>query len=142
MRGPSRPAGESGSDNLRDEHYLLALVLHEQSDPITHEIERYEQSLRDKGLPDIPLYSGPLLTGHEDYEGMPLAGRRRLLSSFRVLFRNLPVRHACVALRLSEYGNMGRVEAAMRRGTANLLLDSLSGYHTRKDHPDSDCLCS
>ena len=33
---------ESGSDNLRDKHYLLALVLYEQLDPITHEIERYE----------------------------------------------------------------------------------------------------
>ena len=107
---------ESGSDNLRDKHYLLALVLHEQSDSITHESERYEQSLRDKGLPGISLHSGPLLTGHEGYEGMPLAGRRRLPSSFRILFRNLPVRHVCAALRLSEYGNMGRVEAAMRRG--------------------------
>ena len=87
---------ESGSDNLRDKHYLLALVLHEQSDPITHESERYEQSLRDKGLPDIPLHSGPLLTGHE---GMPLADRKRLPSSFRILFRNLPVRHVCAALR-------------------------------------------
>lgn len=142
LRGPSRSVGKSGSDNLRDEHYLLALVLHEQSDSITHEIERYEQSLRDKSLPDISLHSGLLLTGHEGYEGMPLAGCKRLLSSFRILFRNLPVRHTCVALRLSEYGNMGHVEAAMRCGTANLLLDSLTGYHTRKDHLDSDRLRS
>lgn len=42
LRGPSRPVGESGSDNLRDKHYLLALVLYEQLDPITHESERYE----------------------------------------------------------------------------------------------------
>ena len=133
---------ESGSDNLRDKHYLLALVLHEQSDSITHEIERYEQSLRDKGLPGISLHSGLLLTGHEGYEGMPLADRKRLLSSFRILFRNLPVRYTCIALRLSEYGNMGHVEAAMRCGTANFLLDSLTGYHTRKNHPDSDRLRS
>ena len=133
MRGPSRPAGESGSDNLRDEHYLLALVLHEQSDSITHEIERYEQSLRDKGLPGIPLHSGPLLTGHGGYEGMPLADRKRLLSSFRVLFRNLPVCHACVALRLLEYGNMGHVEAAMRCGIANFLFDNLDYFQGLDD---------
>ena len=99
LRGPSRPVDESGSDNLCDEHYLLVFVLHEQSDPITHEIERYEQSLRDKCLPDIPLHLGPLLTGHEGYEDMPLVDRKRLPSSFRILFRNLPVRHACIALR-------------------------------------------
>lgn len=127
LRGPSRPVGESGSDNLRDEHYLLVFVLHEQADPITHEIERYEQSLRDKGLPDIPLHSGPLLTGHEGYEDIPLVDRKRLLSSFRVLFRNLLVRYTCIALRLSEYGNIGHVEAAMRRSIANFLFDNL-GY--------------
>lgn len=42
LRGPSRSVDESGSDNLRDEHYLLVFVLYEQSDPITHESERYE----------------------------------------------------------------------------------------------------
>ena len=42
LRGPSRSVDESGSDNLRDKHYLLALVLYEQLDPITHESERYE----------------------------------------------------------------------------------------------------
>lgn len=127
LRGPSRPVDELGSDNLRDEHYLLVFVLREQLDPITHEIERYEQSLRDKGLPDIPLHSGLLLTGHEGYEGMPLADRKRLPSSFRVLFRNLPVRHVCAVLRLSEYGNIGHVKAAMRRSIANFLFDNL-GY--------------
>ena len=142
LRGPSRPVDESGSDNLCDEHYLLVFVLHEQSDPITHEIERYGQSLRDKGLPDVPLHSGPLLTGHVGYEDMPLVDRKRLLSSFRVLFRNLLVRYTCIALRLSEYGNIGHVEAAMRRSIANFLLDSLAGYHTRKDHLDSDRLRS
>lgn len=73
---------------------------------------------------------------------MPLVDRKRLLSSFRVLFRNLLVRHACVALRLSEYGNMGHVEAAIRSSIANFLLGSLAGYHTRKNQSDSDRLRS
>lgn len=91
---------ESGSDNLRDRYYLVALVLHEQSESFAHELSRYEQSLRDRGLPDIPLHAGPLMTGHEGYEGMDLADRKRLLSSFRVFFRNLPVRYTCISLRL------------------------------------------
>lgn len=64
---------------------------------------------------------------------MPLADRKRLLSSFRILFRNLPVRHACIALRLSKYGNMGRVEAAMRRSIANFLLDNLDYFQGLDD---------
>lgn len=118
---------ESGSDNLRDRYYLVALLLHDQSDSIAHEIERYEASLRDRGLPDIPLHAGPLMTGHEGYEGMTIADRKRMLSSFRVFFRNLPIRYACISLKLSEYDGVGSVEAAMRRGIADFLFDHL-GY--------------
>lgn len=119
---------ESGSDNLRDRYYLVALVLHDQSDPIAHEIERYEASLRDRGLPDIPLHAGPLMTGHEDYEGMTIADRKRMLSSFRVFFRNIPIRYTCIGLRLSEYADAERVEAAMRRGISDFLFDHLEYF--------------
>jgi hypothetical protein len=67
------------------------------------------------------------MTGHEDYEGMAIADRKRMLSSFRVFFRNLPIRYACIGLKLSEYDGVGRVEAAMRRGIADFLFDHL-GY--------------
>lgn len=119
---------ESGSDNLRDRYYLVALVLHDQSDPIAHEIERYEASLRDRGLPDIPLRAGPLMTGHEDYEGMTIADRKRMLSSFHVFFRNIPIRYTCIGLRLSEYADAERVEAAMRRGISDFLFDHLEYF--------------
>lgn len=119
---------ESGSDNLRDRYYLVALVLHDQSDPIAHEIERYEASLRDRGLPDIPLHAGPLMTGHEDYEGMAIADRKRMLSSFRVFFRNIPIRYTCIGLRLSEYADAEHVEAAMRRGISDFLFDRLEYF--------------
>lgn len=44
-----RFAGGSGSDNLRDRYYLVALVLHDRSDPIARETGRCEASLRDRG---------------------------------------------------------------------------------------------
>ena len=43
---------------------------------------------------------------------MPLVDRKRLLSSFRVLFRNLLVRYTCIALRL--YYEIGRASCRER----------------------------
>ena len=70
---------ESGGDDLTNRHYLLTLVLHDQSDDISNGIARYEASLSQKGLPDIPLHASPLMNGHDDYRGMPAADRTRLL---------------------------------------------------------------
>lgn len=116
---------ESGSDNLRDRYYLLTLVLHEQSDPIYDGIRAYERSLAERGLPDVPFHAGPLLTGHDAYEGMDVATRRRLLSSFRVFFRHLPICHTTFAFRMSEFATPDDVSAAMRRHLVEFLFDRL-----------------
>lgn len=128
MRELSCFVDESGSDNLRDRYYILALVLHDQAELLDDEIALYERSLRDKGLPDILLHAGPLMTGHEAYEGMELADRKRLLSSFRVFFRNVPVRYACVVLRMSEFQTVDDVEAATRRRLVDFLFDNLRSF--------------
>ena len=63
-------ADESGEWGKRSEYYLITLVFHDQSKDISLALERYRQSLADYGLPDVPFHAGPLLTGHDAYEGM------------------------------------------------------------------------
>ena len=72
-------ADESGEWGKRSEYYLITLVFHDQSKDISLALERYRQSLADYGLPDVPFDAGPLLTGHDAYEGMSLSERKRLL---------------------------------------------------------------
>ena len=119
---------ESGSDNLRDTYYILALVVHDQADAFADNIVRYEFALREKGLPDVPFHATPLLNGHDAYEGMGLAERKRLLSAFRVFFRHLPVRYGLVVLRTREYSTLADVEAAMRRKIVDFLFDNLAYF--------------
>ena len=117
---------ESGSDNLRDTYYILALVVHEQSDGLSENIARYQESLRDKGLPDVPFHATPLLNGHGAHEGMDVAMRKRLFSAFRVFFRHLPVSYGLVMPRTREYATLDDVAAAMRRRIVDFLFDNLA----------------
>ncbi len=81
---------ESGSDGLSDRHYLLTVVMHDQSDSIADSIEAYESALRTKGLPDIPFHASPLMNSKDQYSGLDLRTRKMLLGSFRVFFRPCP----------------------------------------------------
>ena len=119
---------ESGSDNLRDRYYLLTLVLHEQDKDVSESIRLYERSLAEKGLPDIPFHTSPLLNGHDGYENMDPADRKRLLSSFRVFFRHMPVRYTCIALETKEHGDLDGVTAAMRKRLVDFLFDELAYF--------------
>lgn len=60
------------SGNLGDDakYYLLALVLHDQSKDLFEHIERYESTLAQRGLCDIPLHMNPLMRVNEDYKAM------------------------------------------------------------------------
>ena len=90
MRELSIFVDESGSDGLSDLHYLLTVVMHDQSRSIADSIELYERALRSSGLPDIPFHASPLMNGKGLYSGLDLRTRKMLLSSFRVFFRHMP----------------------------------------------------
>lgn len=82
MRELSVFVDESG--NLGDDakYYLLALVLHDQSKDVFEHIRRYESTLTQRGLRDIPLHMNPLMRANEDYKGMTAQERNRLLTCF------------------------------------------------------------
>ena len=100
---------------------------------------QYEQSLRDKGLPNAPLYTTPLLYRKKGYEGMDEETRKRLLSSFRIFFRHLPIRHACLALDTKEFTSPDDVTVGMRRALVGFMFDHLEylqGFDDIRVHYD------
>ena len=116
---------ESGSDGLDATYYLLTVVMHDQADSLMEHIDSYERSLRQKGLGDIPFHASPLMNGHDAYEHMDIAVRKKLFSSFRVFFRHLPIKYWCIALKTKEYDTTDKIEQGMRRALVNLLFDEL-----------------
>ena len=82
---------ESGESGTESKYYLLTLVFHEQNSSIDKQIELYENALHDKGLPDIPLHTSPLLNGHDDYQGMDIRDRKRLLQAFFTMRQHMPI---------------------------------------------------
>lgn len=140
MRELSVFLDESGSDGLKDRYYLLALVAHDQADDISGDVALYEQSLREKGLPDIPFHASPLMNGHGDYEACDLAVRKQLLSAFRVFFRHTPVRYHCITLRTREHATVDDLAAAMRKQLVDFVfgrLEYFQGFDSVKIYYDN-----
>lgn len=78
---------ESGDFGPAQEHspfYILGIVLHDQSDDITTNLNKIHGALRARGLPENhAIHTGPLIRREADYRWLPLPSRRSL---FRVLF--------------------------------------------------------
>ena len=130
MRELSIFVDESGSDGLSDRHYLLTVVMHDQSENIADSIAAYEGALRAKGLPDIPFHVSPLMNGKDQYSGLDLRTRKMLLGSFRVFFRHMPVRYHTFAYATKEFTSLEKLAGTMRRDLVNFLFDNLAQLQT------------
>lgn len=121
-------ADESGEPGTRSKYYLLTLVFHNQMDCLDEPIRLYEQALRDKGLPDIPLHTSPLMHGHEDYEGMSLSARKALLSTFFVMLQHMPIRYETFVYDKSEFQAPSALEIRMKRDIVTMIFDQLDYF--------------
>lgn len=140
MREPSIFVDESESDDLSDRHYLLTVVMHDQSDGIAESIKAYEDALRAKGLPDIPFHASPLMNSKDLYSALDLRTRKMLLGSFRVFFRHMPVRYHTFAYATKKFDSLDKLAGAMRRDIMNFLFDNLAelqAYNAVKVHYDN-----
>ncbi|MFR2917674.1 MAG: hypothetical protein ACLTCF_02170, partial [Eggerthellaceae bacterium] len=95
---------------------------------IADKIARYEQSLLDSDLPNIPFHSEPLLNGHGPYEGIGLQARKKMLYSFNVLTQRLPISYKTFVYRRNEFEDPTKLTARMKRDISNLLFDHLEFF--------------
>ena len=119
---------ESGDRGGKARYYVLALVLHDQAENIAEKVGRYEESLLRADLPNIPFHSEPLLNGHGSYEGMPIESRKKLLYSFNVLVQRLPLKYKTFVYRRSEFEDLAKLTARMKRDISGLLFDHLEFF--------------
>lgn len=121
---------ESGDRGGKARYYLLTLVFHNQADDIMDEIRDYEERLVRAGLPNAAFHSEPLLNGHKEYEGLTVEQRKKMLVTFSALVRRLPVKYASFAYRRSEFENLTKLTARMKRDISNLLFDRLEFFQS------------
>ena len=124
---------ESGDRSGRARYYPITLVFHDQSDGIMGEINRYKIRLAENGLPDVAFHSEPLLNGHKGYEGLTVEQRKKMLVMFSALVRRLPIRYASFAYRRSEFADLSKLTARMKRDISNLLFDHLQLFQSFDD---------
>lgn len=124
---------ESGTQEGKTIFYVVTLVLHDQSDDAYSAIGRYERSLAERGLPNIPFHATPLLRAHDEYFNLDMETRKRLLASFGVFVQQLPIRYKTFVYKSSEFGTSERLQALIKRDLATLLVDNLE-FFQKYDH--------
>lgn len=119
---------ESGDNSLNEAYHIVTLVMHDQSNDLADSIARYEHSLYQRGLPNIPFHAVDLLNGHEGYRGLDAQTRAKMLASFRVFFRHLPISYKSFVFKTREFESTQEISDALRRQLVNFIFDHLAYF--------------
>lgn len=121
---------ESGGQGGRSKYYILALVFHDQTHDLENYLIRYRRGLQNRLLEELPFHAGPLMNGHEDYQGLDLRIRKSYFSQFFLTFQHLPIKYHAFIYRRSEFNENDSLSKRMRRDIANLLFDNLEHFQS------------
>ena len=119
---------ESGNQDLSEGRYLLTVVLHDHSEDVDEVIGRYKARLAAAGLPDVPLHGKDLLHGNEGYATVSPGDRKRLLTQFARLVRELPISFFTLHYDTAIVHDKGELEARIRRDLASRVFDKLAFF--------------
>ena len=125
MRELSVFVDESGNPGEDAKYYLLALVLHDQSEDVFEHIGRYENTLLQRGLRDIPLHMNPLMRANENYKGMTTQERNKLLTCFSTFAWKCPFSYDVLAYRKAHFHSDDELFFKMKKDLILLLFDKL-----------------
>lgn len=84
-------SGDFGEYDHRAPYYIISMVLHNQQDDISNELQVLEQELNNLGLPNHCIHSGPVIRSEEEYRGYDLADRKRMLMKLMTFIRHLDI---------------------------------------------------
>lgn len=93
-------------------------------------LEKYEASLKQRDLDDIPMHASPLLNGHDHYDGLDLKTRKSLFVAFFIMLQHLPIRYRTFIYRRSELPDQEAFVTRMCEDIAMLLYDELPYFQS------------
>lgn len=121
---------ESGSQGGHSRYCIVSLVFHDQRNEISPALEDYRARLDVAGLPDYAFHASPLMYGKPPYDVLELSSRKRMLSAFESLVRQLPFRHTVFAYKRNEVASTETFVVRLRRDLAVFLADHLEFFQS------------
>ena len=77
-------------------YYIISLVFHNQSNDIQSDLAHFEDELSYLNLPNHCVHAGPIILSEEEYKGMTLDERRKILKKLMAFVRHVDISYKAI----------------------------------------------
>ena len=86
-------SGDWGEYSHHSPYYIITFVFHNQNVDIASDLERLDADLNNIGYSGHCLHSGPIIRGEEDYRGVAIKDRQRILRKMMGFVRKMDIQY-------------------------------------------------
>ncbi len=89
-------SGDFGEYDYHAPYYIISLVFHNQNNDIQSDLEHFENELAHLNLPNHCVHAGPIIRSEEEYKGMSLDERRKILKRLMAFIRHINISYKTI----------------------------------------------
>ncbi len=108
-------SGDFGPYDHRTPNYYVAMVLHDQADDISNDIQVMEQRAAENGYADHTFHVGPMIRRESVYQFDDRATRKHIFNILYYFAVRLPIRYFCVNVPKTRNDNVVTLTARISR---------------------------
>ena len=89
-------SGDFGEYDYHAPYYIISLVFHNQSNDIQSDLAYFVDELSYLNLPNHCVHAGPIIRSEEEYKGMTLDERRKILKKLMAFVRHVDISYKAI----------------------------------------------
>lgn len=117
-------SGDFGDYDPQSPFYIVSVILHDQSQSISSQVDGIESFMKNHGYPHHAIHAGPLIRRESDYEWMDIDDRRRMFNLLYNFARRLPIQYMSVKVNKDECDEHNDLEMRLTKAIKAEILKS------------------
>lgn len=121
-------SGDFGEYDDQAPYYIITMVFHDQSLPITNAVQKLDQELSYLNLNNLCIHTGPIVRREEIYEFMSITERRRIFNKLVAFFRQVDIRYKCISIEKKHADDVIQATSQLSRKMSQFIRDNLEYF--------------
>ncbi len=133
-------SGDWGEYQHHSPYYIIAFVFHDQSKDISEDLAKLDADLLNIGYSGHCLHAGPIIRGEEDYKGVDIAQRQRILKKMMGFIRRMDIQFRSFYIEKKQFDNSLEAIGRISKQLSVFVRDHLQfffGFDTIKVYYDN-----
>lgn len=121
-------SGDFGEYSAHAPYYIVAMVLHDQSNDITAEIVKLNRELKNLGYENHVVHTEPLIRREEDYRNLSPNERRSIFTKLYYFTTKCRIQYKAFVFQKKDFENVFKLEGRMAREISGFIRENLTYF--------------